>query len=120
FLSEIKGATDFQYGSHLYSEFETSPLLVKEIKAVYHSDSPVKSGYQIINQYFDELLSQDARVFAIGEDVGQIGDVNQGFAGLQEKYGKLRVDDTGIRETTIIGQGIGAAMRGLRPIVEVQ
>ena len=120
FLSDVKAATDLQYGSHLYSEYETSPLHVKEIKPVYQNDSPVKSGYQIINQYFDELLSRDSRVFAIGEDVGQIGDVNQGFAGLQEKYGKLRVDDTGIRETTIIGQGIGAAMRGLRPIVEVQ
>ena len=69
---------------------------------------------------FDVLLGRDARIFALGEDVGQIGDVNQGFAGLQEKYGDLRVTDTGIRECTIVGQGIGAALRGLRPIAEIQ
>jgi pyruvate/2-oxoglutarate/acetoin dehydrogenase E1 component len=77
-------------------------------------------GREIINAFFDNLLETDPRVFALGEDVGNIGDVNQGFAGLQEKYGELRVTDAGIRETTIIGQGIGAAMRGLRPIVEIQ
>ncbi len=120
FLSSVKAASEYQYSSHLYSEFETSPLHIKEIKPFFTDDSPIKSGYQVINQFFDELLARDPRVFAIGEDVGQIGDVNQGFAGLQEKHGKLRVDDTGIRETTIIGQGIGAAMRGLRPIVEIQ
>jgi pyruvate/2-oxoglutarate/acetoin dehydrogenase E1 component/TPP-dependent pyruvate/acetoin dehydrogenase alpha subunit len=120
FIEHVKKDSDHQYSSHLYSEFGTSPLHIEEIKPLITNESPVKSGYQIINQYFDEILAQNPRVFAIGEDVGQIGDVNQGFAGLQEKHGKLRVDDTGIRETTIIGQGIGAAMRGLRPIVEVQ
>jgi pyruvate/2-oxoglutarate/acetoin dehydrogenase E1 component len=74
----------------------------------------------VLVAYFDQLLSKDPRVFAFGEDVGKIGDVNQGFAGLQEKHGEGRVFDTGIRELTIIGQGIGAAMRGLRPIAEIQ
>ncbi len=69
---------------------------------------------------FDAALARNPRIFAIGEDVGKIGDVNQAFAGLQEKYGELRVTDTGIRECTIIGQGIGAALRGLRPITEIQ
>ena len=70
--------------------------------------------------FFDKVLERDARVFIYGEDVGHIGDVNQGLAGMQEKYGKLRVTDTGIREATIVGQGIGCAMRGLRPIAEIQ
>ena len=77
-------------------------------------------GREVLNACFDAALTRDPRIFAIGEDVGIIGDVNQGFAGLQAKHGILRVSDTGIRETTIIGQGIGAALRGLRPIVEIQ
>jgi pyruvate/2-oxoglutarate/acetoin dehydrogenase E1 component len=78
------------------------------------------NGFEILNQYFDHILSTNPTVFAFGEDVGHIGDVNQGFAGLQEKHGKWRVFDTGIREATIMGQGIGMAMRGLRPIAEIQ
>jgi pyruvate/2-oxoglutarate/acetoin dehydrogenase E1 component len=93
---------------------------VQGIAPIYNDDSPLVDGREIINTFFDNLLETDPRVFALGEDVGKIGDVNQGFAGLQEKYGELRVTDAGIRETTIIGQGIGAAMRGLRPIVEIQ
>lgn len=77
-------------------------------------------GREVMQACFDSILSRDPRVFAIGEDVGRIGDVNQGFAGLQEKYGDLRVTDTGIRENTIVGQAVGAAMRGLRPIAEIQ
>ncbi|MGR3810822.1 alpha-ketoacid dehydrogenase subunit alpha/beta [Jiulongibacter sp. NS-SX5] len=120
FLAKIEKDTELQYHKHLYSEFDNSPLKVKEVKAAFADKPEILSGYQIINKYFDQLLDKDPRVFAIGEDVGQIGDVNQGFAGLQAKHGKLKVDDTGIREATIIGQGIGAAMRGLKPIVEVQ
>ncbi|AWW00972.1 thiamine pyrophosphate-dependent enzyme [Arcticibacterium luteifluviistationis] len=120
FLDRLAKENLHNYSSHLYSEFESSPLNVKEVKAKYGGEQKVESGHQIINKYFDLLLAKDKRVFALGEDVGSIGDVNQGFAGLQEKFGKLRVEDTGIREATIIGQGIGAAMRGLRPIVEVQ
>jgi pyruvate/2-oxoglutarate/acetoin dehydrogenase E1 component len=74
----------------------------------------------VLQACFDALFSRDPRVFAIGEDVGRIGDVNQAFAGLQEKFGELRITDTGIRECTIVGQGIGAALRGLRPITEIQ
>lgn len=78
------------------------------------------SGYKILNQYFDKLFASDPRVYAFGEDVGKIGDVNQGFAGLQHKYGEHRIFDTGIREWTIVGQAIGMAMRGLKPIAEIQ
>ncbi|KPM46603.1 alpha-ketoacid dehydrogenase subunit alpha/beta [Jiulongibacter sediminis] len=120
FLQKIEKQTQIEYHSHLYSEFDNSPLKVKEVKPVYSKEPEVLSGYQIINKYFDQLFERDKRVFALGEDVGNIGDVNQGFAGLQVKFGSLRIDDTGIREDTIIGQGIGAAMRGLKPIVEVQ
>ncbi|MFT5883601.1 MAG: pyruvate/2-oxoglutarate/acetoin dehydrogenase E1 component/TPP-dependent pyruvate [Arcticibacterium sp.] len=120
FLAQMNKDGAHNFSTHLYSEFETSPLNVKEVKAKYGGEQKLLSGHQIINTFFDGLLKRDKRVFAIGEDVGSIGDVNQGFAGLQQKFGKLRVDDTGIRETTIIGQGVGAAMRGLKPIVEIQ
>ncbi|MDX2196067.1 MAG: thiamine pyrophosphate-dependent enzyme [Cytophagales bacterium] len=109
-----------RYSSHVYSESEYSPLHVAEIKPQYTANSPVVDGREVLNACFDLALQRDPRIFAIGEDVGRIGDVNQGFAGLQEKYGVLRVTDTGIRETTIIGQGIGCAQRGLRPICEIQ
>lgn len=95
-------------------------MLVKAIPAHYSEEMQLVDGYILMQRYFDSLFARDARVVALGEDVGQIGDVNQGFAGLQEKYGEIRITDTGIRETTIIGQGIGLAMRGLRPIVEIQ
>ncbi len=108
-----------KYSSHLYSESEYSALKVKEIKATYNGDNLV-DGREVVLACFDAALGKDARVFAFGEDVGAIGDVNQGFAGMQEKYGEIRVSDTGIRELSIIGQGIGAAMRGLRPIAEIQ
>ncbi|MEY3432766.1 MAG: hypothetical protein RL131_702, partial [Bacteroidota bacterium] len=85
-----------------------------------HEDSPVLNGYEILNRYFDELFSSNPKVVAFGEDLGKIGDVNQGFAGLQQKHGSERIFDTGIRELTIIGQGVGLSMRGLRPIAEIQ
>ncbi len=119
-LKKLEDKNTFRYSSHLYSEYPTSPMLVKPVAPVYSGDSPMMDGREIINQYFDHLFSHRPEVFALGEDVGKIGDVNQGFAGLQDKHGELRITDTGIRETTIIGQGIGAAMRGLRPIVEIQ
>ncbi len=90
------------------------------MKAEYSDSSPLVDGREVLQACFDNILGRNPLVFAIGEDVGKIGDVNQGFAGLQEKYGELRVTDTGIRECTIIGQGIGAALRGLRPIAEIQ
>ncbi|GAB2783377.1 alpha-ketoacid dehydrogenase subunit alpha/beta [Rhabdobacter roseus] len=109
-----------RYSTHLYSQSDESPLNVEAISAVYEPDSPLVDGREIVRSYFDALFARDPRLVALGEDVGQIGDVNQGFAGLQEKYGEIRITDTGIRETTIIGQGIGLAMRGLRPVVEIQ
>jgi pyruvate/2-oxoglutarate/acetoin dehydrogenase E1 component/TPP-dependent pyruvate/acetoin dehydrogenase alpha subunit len=119
-LEDVAPENYKRFNSHLLSEYPTSPMNVQGIAPIYNADSPLVDGREIINAFFDNLLEIDPRVFALGEDVGNIGDVNQGFAGLQEKYGELRVTDAGIRETTIIGQGIGAAMRGLRPIVEIQ
>ncbi|MFN3840718.1 MAG: thiamine pyrophosphate-dependent enzyme [Cyclobacteriaceae bacterium] len=109
-----------QYSSHLYSQSAKSALQVAEVKPVFSEDSAEVDGREVVRACFDAALSRDPRIFAIGEDVGKIGDVNQGFAGLQEKFGELRVTDTGIRECTIVGQGIGAALRGLRPITEIQ
>ncbi len=111
---------DRRFNSHINSESPESSLNIKVIDPVYHADSPLVDGREVIQHNFEALLRKDPRIFALGEDVGQIGDVNQGFAGLQDKFGKLRVMDTGIRESTIIGQGIGAAMRGLKPIAEIQ
>ena len=109
-----------RFSSHLYSQSPDSPMRVDAVPAEYTDESPVLDGYLLLQHYFESLFTRDPRVVALGEDVGQIGDVNQGFAGLQEKFGEIRITDTGIRETTIIGQGIGLAMRGLRPIVEIQ
>lgn len=109
-----------EYSSLVYSESSDSALNKKTIAPIYSEDSKLVDGREVLNACFDYHLGNDPRVFAIGEDVGKIGDVNQGFAGLQDKYGELRVTDTGIRETSIIGQGIGAAIRGLKPIAEIQ
>ena len=109
-----------RYSSHVMSESAEASLKVPEVKAAYSESSPLVDGREVLQACFDAALSRDPRVIAFGEDVGKIGDVNQAFAGLQAKYGELRVTDTGIRETTIIGQGIGAALRGLRPIAEIQ
>jgi len=109
-----------KFNTHLYSNTPYAALKVKEVKAQFSADSVEKSGFEILNAAFDQMIERDPRVIAFGEDVGKIGDVNQGFAGLQDKYGKERVFDTGIRELTIMGQAIGMAMRGLRPIAEIQ
>ncbi|MEZ4643437.1 MAG: thiamine pyrophosphate-dependent enzyme [Chloroflexota bacterium] len=109
-----------RYGAHLHNDERGSALLVPEVKPVYAPDSPLVSGFEVLNTFFDAMLSRDPRVLAFGEDVGKLGGVNQTFAGLQAKYGALRVADTGIREATILGQAIGLAMRGLRPIAEIQ
>lgn len=109
-----------RYNSHLYSQSQWAVGNVKEIPAEYDEKSPMVDGREILQAFFDYTLEKDPRFFAFGEDVGRIGDVNQAFAGLQAKYGEQRVADTGIRECTIIGQGIGAALRGLRPVAEIQ
>lgn len=109
-----------RFGSHLYSSSSQSALRVAEVKPVYNPDAPMVPGSAVLNATFDALLARDPRIVAFGEDVGYLGGVNQTWAGLQKKYGELRVSDTGIREATIIGQAIGMAMRGLRPIAEIQ
>ena len=109
-----------RYASHLYSQSVESALLVPEVKPVYSDDSPTLNGFEVINTYFDSAFTREPRLIAFGEDVGRMGDVNQGMRGLQEKFGELRVADTGIREATILGQAIGMAVRGLRPIAEIQ
>jgi 2-oxoisovalerate dehydrogenase E1 component len=109
-----------RYSSHMYSQSEWSALKVSEIKPLFSETSPLVDGREVLQACFDAALKRDPRILAFGEDVGKIGDVNQGFAGLQQKYGELRVTDTGIRECTIVGQGIGTALRGLKPIAEIQ
>jgi len=109
-----------EYNSHLTSQSDFSPLKVEPVSPEYDEESKLVDGREIVQACFDALFERDPRVIAFGEDVGKIGDVNQGFAGLQEKYGEIRITDTGIRELSIIGQGIGAALRGLRPIAEIQ
>lgn len=109
-----------RYSSHLYSQSAESALRVDTIAPVYSDNASIVDGREVLQQCFDAALTRDPRVLAFGEDVGKIGDVNQGFAGLQQKHGDLRVTDTSIRECTIVGQGIGLAMRGLRPIAEIQ
>ncbi|MDP2776288.1 MAG: thiamine pyrophosphate-dependent enzyme, partial [Anaerolineales bacterium] len=106
-----------RYGSHLYSG---TALKVDEVKPAYSESSPTMFGFDVVNAAFDAALAREPRLIAFGEDVGKLGDVNQGFKGMQEKYGAMRVTDTGIREATILGQAIGMAMRGLRPIAEIQ
>ena len=108
------------YSSHLHSQSANSALSIAEVKPEYNHDSEELNGFEILNNTFDYLLSNHPEVIAFGEDVGKIGDVNQGFAGLQEKHGATRVMDMGIRENTIVGQAIGASLRGLRPIAEIQ
>ena len=109
-----------RYDSKLFSETPQSPLNVPVVPVIYSEDARLLDGREILNACFDANFDRDKSIVAFGEDVGAIGDVNQGFAGLQSKYGDLRITDTGIRETTIIGQGMGLAMRGLRPIAEIQ
>ncbi len=113
-----KAASD--YHTHLYSEGPQSALNVPVVPAVFSEESPLVNGFQVLNAFFDKVLERDPRFIAFGEDLGHIGDVNQGFAGLQAKYGEERVFDTGIREWSIVGQAIGMAIRGLRPLAEIQ
>ena len=109
-----------RYGSHLYSESASSALKVQPIEPSYDENSPMEDGRIILRDNYDYILNNRPEVLVFGEDAGKIGGVNQTLEGMQEKYGELRVSDTGIREITILGQGIGMAMRGLRPIAEIQ
>ncbi|ATA71962.1 transketolase [Capnocytophaga sp. H4358] len=109
-----------KYSSHLYIENGKNPTLVTEVKPIYKENAELVDARVVLRENFDGLFAKYPNLLIFGEDTGNIGDVNQGLEGLQKKYGELRVADTGIREATIIGQGIGLAMRGLRPIAEIQ
>ncbi len=120
YYRQLKEENASLYNSHLYHEGAKNIFRIAPVKAVYTSNSPMLNGYEVLNRYFDLLFANNPKVIAFGEDLGKIGDVNQGFAGLQAKHGQERIFDTGIRELTIMGQGIGLAFRGLRPIAEIQ
>jgi pyruvate/2-oxoglutarate/acetoin dehydrogenase E1 component/TPP-dependent pyruvate/acetoin dehydrogenase alpha subunit len=120
YYSDLLKKSEQLFDSHLYNEGPKSALKVATIPVYYNEESALVNGFEILNRYFDQLFATNSKVVAFGEDLGYIGDVNQGFSGLQEKYGKQRISDTGIRELTIMGQGIGLALRGLRPIAEIQ
>lgn len=111
---------DEAISTNLYSSSKRSPFKITEIKPEYADDSPMVNGYQILNQFFDKSFQKHPYLFAFGEDIGKLGDVNQGFSGLQSKFGEERIFDTGIREWTIVGQAIGMGMRGLKAIAEIQ
>lgn len=120
FLADLKEKNAQLFNSDLYDEGPKSALKVKVTDLQFDEDAPLLNGFEVLNKYFDELFAHNKKVIAFGEDLGHIGDVNQGFNGLQEKYGAERIFDTGIRELTIMGQAIGLALRGLRPIAEIQ
>lgn len=120
FCSRLKADAADKFNSYLYSQSGRAVSKISGIAPQYSESSPLLNGFEILNKFFDHTFATNPAVFAFGEDVGKIGDVNQGFAGLQEKYGELRVSDVGIREATIVGQAIGMALRGLRPIAEIQ
>ena len=119
-INSETGKNKDRFNSKLFTETAQSPLNVPVVKPEYDDDARLLDGREVLNACFDSNFERDKTIVAFGEDVGSIGDVNQGFAGLQNKYSDLRITDTGIREATIIGQGMGLAMRGLRPIAEIQ
>ena len=120
FYDNLLQKNNKEYDAFLYNEGPKSALKVPVVKAVFDDAGTTVNGYEILNKYFDQLFATNNKVAAFGEDLGFIGDVNQGFSGLQDKHGSDRIFDTGIRELTIMGQGIGMALRGLRPIAEIQ
>lgn len=119
-LAKSMATNGARYSSHLYSQSSLNALAVPVVAPRYTEEAPTLNGFEVLNHCFDYALSTHPEFIAFGEDVGQLGDVNQGFSGLQSKFGPLRVSDTGIRECTILGQAIGMAMRGLRPLCEIQ
>ena len=119
-LSKLRVKTQYDYSSHLYSESAYNPSKIPLIKAKYDNNADSVDGRIILRENFKKILEKNDNVIIFGEDAGKIGGVNQGLEGLQEIFGETRVFDTGIREATIIGQGIGLALRGLRPIAEIQ
>jgi pyruvate/2-oxoglutarate/acetoin dehydrogenase E1 component/TPP-dependent pyruvate/acetoin dehydrogenase alpha subunit len=119
-LAEYKAENHKRYSTHLLSETDRSPLKVEAVAPTYSNPPQRITGREVLRDNFDALLAADPRIVIFGEDTGKIGDVNKSLEGLQDKFGEWRVTDTGIRETTIIGQGVGLALRGLRPIAEIQ
>lgn len=119
-FNQLSVINEDRYNSHLYSQSEAQIANIAPVPVHYEEGAPLVDGREVLQACFDKILERDPRFLAFGEDVGKIGDVNQAFSGLQAKYGDLRVFDTSIREVTIIGQGIGAALRGLRPMAEIQ
>src|SRR5438552_11809259 len=120
FVETYRKQSDELFNSGLYSSSAASPLRVPQIAAAYPNDAATVDGRQVLVRCFDENLARDPRIVILGEDVGKLGDVNLVFEGLQAKHGADRIVDTGIREATILGQGVGAALRGLRPVVDIQ
>lgn len=118
--NEVLAVEKDNYSSHLYSQSQWKAENIKEVKPVYSDNSEDVDGRVVVRNNFDKIFEKYPETLVFGEDAGNIGDVNQGLEGMQEKYGEVRVADTGIREATILGQGIGMAMRGLRPIAEIQ
>lgn len=119
-ITRYTAENKYRYNTYLHSHSAQAVSKIDEVKADINDQSPTLNGFEILNNYFDQLFANNKNVVAFGEDLGNIGDVNQGFAGLQAKYGESRIFDVGIREATIMGQGIGLAMRGWRPIAEIQ
>lgn len=120
YYQELLKENDQLYNTYLFDTGPKSAFNVPTVAPIITEHSKTINGYEILNHYFDQLFAHNPKVFAFGEDVGKIGGVNQGFVGLQKKYGKERIFDTGIRELTIMGQAVGMALRGLRPIAEIQ
>jgi pyruvate/2-oxoglutarate/acetoin dehydrogenase E1 component len=120
FVRTYREENEERYNSQLLSSSDLSPLRVRSVAAEYPARPDVIDGRLVLLRCFDANLTRDARIIVLGEDVGRLGDVNLVYEGLQEKHGVMRISDTGIREATILGQGMGAAMRGLRPIVDIQ
>lgn len=119
-MEEQKRLNSNRYSSHLYSQSEKSAFNIEGIAPAYNDDSPVVTGREVLNANYNILFQENPLALIFGEDVGKIGGVNQTLEGMQTKYGETRVSDTGIREATIVGQGLGMALRGLRPIAEIQ
>ena len=119
-INTFQEETQPEYSSHLHSEQDNNALSIAEVAPVYDENAKMVDGRIVLRENFDKIFTNHPEALIFGEDTGNIGDVNQGLEGLQEKYGDLRIADAGIREATILGQGIGMAMRGLRPIAEIQ
>ena len=119
-IKEYTAKIQPKFSSNLFSKSDKNIFSVKEVLPIYNEDAELEDARIVLRDNFDAIFTKYPESLIFGEDAGNIGDVNQGLEGMQEKYGELRVADVGIREASILGQGIGMAMRGLRPIAEIQ